>query len=321
MVRVIPTSKDVADRAGVSRSTVSQILNGRSGLFTDDTKAKVERAVAELGYQPSAAGRALARGSSDIVIALIPDTTFGHNLQDIYGPLTDELARRGLILVLRLSNHTEDALDRLVVGMKPRAILTITSLPEQQRALLVRRGVEVIEPSDGDAHDVNAHIGAMQADHLISRGYRRLAFAHLVDTRSDPFGGARQEAFTEQCRTAGLDAPRILRLGVTPEEAVAALDDLEGPGAAVACYNDEVAAALLYAAREREWQVPRDLAVIGMDNTPLSRLTAPPLTTMGYDPALATQASLRTLLARLDRSEEGGHDFALEVTLVQRSTT
>ncbi|MDW4910925.1 LacI family DNA-binding transcriptional regulator [Streptomyces sp. ADMS] len=298
---MIATSQDVADRAGVSRSTVSQILNGRGEHFAAETRARVRQAVTDLGYEPSTAGRALAKGSSDIVIALIPDTTFGGNLQDIYGALTDELSRRGLALVLRLSTHTAASLDRLVIGMKPRAILSLTPFSDDDRQLLGRRGVEAIDPESASHPDVNSEIGKLQARHLIDRGYRRLAYAHLHDARSDPFGGPREREFADECRASGVDDPQVLTLGINAEDAVTALDQLGVPGFAVGCYNDDVATALLHAASLRGWRVPEELALIGMDHTPLSRLTTPPLTTVEYDTTLVTEATVQSILSRLDK--------------------
>jgi len=303
---VTATSQDVADRAGVSRSTVSQILNGREGQFTPETQARVRQAVADLGYEPSAAARTLAKGSSDIIIALIPDTTFGGNLQDIYGTLTEELARRGFTLVLRFATHTAASLDRLVVGMKPRAVLSLTPLPADDRRLLERRGVQAIDPESSSHPDVNSEIGRLQARHLIERGYRRLAYAHLHDARSDAFGAAREVAFADECRAHGVGAPRVLALGISAKEAVAALDQLGQPGFAVGCYNDDVATALLHAALLRGWRVPNDLALIGMDNTPLSRLTTPPLTTIGYDTSLVTEVTTQSILLRLGKGATSG---------------
>jgi DNA-binding LacI/PurR family transcriptional regulator len=108
--------------------------------------------------------------------------------------------------------------------------------------------------------------------------------------------------FAEQCRSLGLDAPRVLYLGVTPEDASAALDTLGSSGFAVACYNDEVATALLHAARERRWSVPADLAVLGMDNAPLSRLTYPSLSSMAFDSSAVSQQAVATIVARLDNT-------------------
>lgn len=318
---MVAKSQDVADRAGVSRSTVSQILNGRGEYFSAETRERVHQAVAELGYEPSAAGRALAKGSSDIVIALIPDTTFGGNLQDIYGALTDELSRRGLTLVLRFSTHTAASLDRLVIGMKPRAILSLTPFSKDDRRLLERRGVEAIDPQSSAHPDSNSEIGRLQARHLIDRGYRNLAYAHLHDARSDTFGGPREREFADECRARGLIAPRILRLGINPEDAVAALDQLGVPGFAVGCYNDDVATALLHAASLRGWQVPQDLALIGMDHTALSRLTTPPLTTIEYDTNLVTEATVQSILSRLDKEDFSAGGAEVRFQLVQGGTT
>ncbi|SFR29186.1 DNA-binding transcriptional regulator, LacI/PurR family [Lentzea waywayandensis] len=318
---MIATSQDVADRAGVSRSTVSQILNGRGEHFAAETRARVHQAVAELGYEPSAAGRTLAKGSSDIVIALIPDTTFGGNLQDIYGALTGELSRRGLTLLLRLATHTATSLDRLLIGMKPRAVLSLTPFSDEDRRLLERRGVEAIDPGSSSRRDANAEIGALQARHLIDRGYRRLAYAHLHDARTDPFGGPRERAFAAECHTNGVDAPRILELGINAEDATAALDQLGEPGFAVGCYNDDVATALLHAASLRQWRVPHDLALIGMDHTPLSRLTTPPLTTMGYDTSLVAEENVQAILRHLDKSDVQENSTEVHFQLVEGGTT
>ncbi|MFP7761683.1 LacI family DNA-binding transcriptional regulator [Marisediminicola sp. LYQ134] len=317
---MIPRSQDVADRAGVSRSTVSQILNGHEELFTEETRARVADAVAELGYHPSAAGRTLARGSSDLVIVLVPNTTFGGNLQDIYGALTSALAERGLTLLLRLSEDSVESLARLATGLKPRAVLTLTGMPEGQKSALKKRGVEVIQPDARSGADVNAQIGAIQARHLIDKGYRKLAYAHLQDERTDPFGTPRELEFADECRRRGVPDPRVLHLGVTPESAAAALDDLGERGFAVACYNDDVATALLYAATQRGWSVPEDLALIGMDNTPLSRLTIPPLTTVGYDASEVLAASLRSLLRGLDKSDDAPIDVDVRVEIVERAS-
>jgi len=299
---MIATSADVARLAGVSRATVSQILNGRGERFADATHERVKQAAKELDYQPSAAGRTLARGSSDFVIALIPNTTFGSNLQDLFQTMTDALAEIGLTLVLRLTTPATESLDRIVSGMKPRALVSITPLSDDQRALLESRGVSVVEPTTAAGRDQNREIGAMQAEYLIARGHTRLAFAHLDDHRQDPFGAAREEGVRDVCRAHGLAEPAIVRLDIDPDDALAALAELDAPGIAIACYNDDVATALLSAIAARGLRVPEDIALIGMDHTPLSRVTVPPLTTMSYDLEAAARSVLAGVLASLGTS-------------------
>ena len=309
------TSEDVARDAGVSRAVVSQILNGRGARFTAETRDRVLRAVTDLGYRPSAAGRALARGSSDVVVALIPDTTFGGNLQTVFESLTDELARRGLTLVLRLSTPSTEVLDSLVSSLQPRAVLSLTSFSEAERALLAARGVDAIDPGTTSRSPLNREIGTLQAEHLVSRGHRRLAYAHLEDARRDPFGADREAAFAEVAVSRGLPQPIIVHLDINPGSAARALDDLGDRGVAVGCYNDDVATALLSVATSRGWSVPGDLAVIGMDATPLSRLTQPALATVQYDMAAAARGAVASILTTIDRAEHGSPGSSVELSL------
>jgi DNA-binding LacI/PurR family transcriptional regulator len=290
------TSADVARHAGLSRATVSQVLNGHAHRFAADTAERVLRAAEELGYQPSAAGRMLRSGSSDFVIALVPNTTFGGNLQDIFDTVTDLLAQRGLTLVLRLSTQSPASLDRILAGMRPRAVLSLQPFSDEEKAVLKERDVPGFDTTSGG--NLNYAIGQIQAEHLVSRGYRRLAFAHLRDSRQDPYGTDREVAVADVCAAAGLAAPVIIGLGIDLDQAAAALESLE-PGYGIACYNDDIAITLLTAIGKRGWRVPGDIGLIGMDHTPLSQVTNPRLTTVGYDLAAVAQASVAAALTAL----------------------
>ena len=319
---MIATSEDVARRAGVSRATVSQILNGRGQRFSDSTVERVNEAAAALEYRPSAAARTLAKGSSDIVIALIPNTTFGGNLQDIFQAATEELASRGLTLLLHLSTDTTAPLDRVITGMKPRAVISITPLTSAELELLVERGVAAFAPNVADpTADANVAIGSLQARHLIACGYTRLAFAHLHDARQDPFGQGREAGVRTVCSEQGLPAPVIVRLDVTIDGAVAALDQLDSPGFGLACYNDDIATALLSAATLRGWSVPEDLGLIGMDHTPLSGVTLPRLTTIGYDLEAAAYNLITAALIGLGEAAADRQHADVHFALVEGGTT
>ncbi|MET0713763.1 MAG: LacI family DNA-binding transcriptional regulator [Mycetocola sp.] len=319
---MIATSEDVAKRAGVSRGAVSQILNGRGGRFSEDTQARVKQAALDLEYQPSAAGRALAMGSSDFVIALIPNTTFGGNLQDLFESATEELAEHGLTLVLRLSTPTTAALDRLVSGMKPRAVMSLTPFTPDERALLDRRGIRAIDPVASDRDTLNEQIGALQAGHLIERGYTRLAVARLQDARQDPFGAGREAGVREECARAGLAEPASVRLDIDLDQALAALDSLGDERVGIVCYNDDVATALLSAAAVRGRRVPDDVAIIGMDHTPLSQVTLPRLTTIAYNTSVPAQNFITAMLGTLtDRAAPLAGPADIELKLIAGDTT
>jgi len=314
------TSADVARRAGVSRATVSQVLNGHEDRFAAETAEKVKRAARELEYQPSAAGRALRRGSSDVVIALLPDTTYGGNLQDLFEQMSRELAEHGFTLVLRVSTPSTQELDRVVTGMKPAAVFSLTPFSDAERAVLDHRQVLAIDPPSVSQVDHNRAIGELQAETLIARGHTRLAYAHLQDDRQDPFGLAREDGVRAVARAHGLGDVQVLRVDIDPASALAALDSLDSGPIAIACYNDDVALAMIFAARTRGRQIPADVALIGMDHTPLSRVALPPLTTIEYDLHAAAEYGTAGLLRSLGAGVPTLTVSPAELTLIDGET-
>jgi DNA-binding LacI/PurR family transcriptional regulator len=315
------TSADVARRAGVSRSTVSQVLNGHGHRFPASTRDRVQAAASELGYQPSAAGRALVRGASDIIVALIPDVTFGPGLHDFLDGLTDELARDGLTLLLRLASTSAESTERMITGLRPAAVLSLLPLPGQLRDRIENSGVRLVEPGPPGDRDVNVEIGQAQARHLLERGYRRVAYAHLCDQRKDSFGSARERGVARVCEHHGLPRPPAVRLAASVDEAIAQLRAL-GPGTAIACYNDDVAAALLRGCRELGLWVPQDVALAGTDDTPIARLSDPAITTFGYALGPAVSEAAREILAALSAGGQySAYPHGFQIRLVQGGTT
>jgi DNA-binding LacI/PurR family transcriptional regulator len=278
------TSADVARLAGVSRGAVSQILNGHGGRFAAATRERVLEAARALAYEPSLAGRTLARGKSDVVVAVVPHTTFGANLQDILEAMTEELARNGLMLVTRFSTSDVTSFDGFIAAVQPVAVVTMADLADDHLDVLRLRRAPLVGAAGttdekGAGHDL---IGALQARHLFDRGHRRLSYAHLKDRRQNLYGQPRYEGFRTTCDQLGLPEPDIIELAIDSEEATAHLRKL-GRSTAIACYNDDVALTLLSAGQHLEIAVPADLALIGVDNTALGRAAFPRLTTIGYD--------------------------------------
>lgn len=315
------TSADVARLAGVSRATVSQVLNGHGDRFAVDTAEKVRAAARELAYQPSLAGRALRRGRSEVVIALLPHTTFGNNLQDLFEQMSDALAAHGFTLVLHTSTPSTDELDRVVTGMQPAALFSLTPLTAAQRAVLDRRQVIAIDPPSVTQVDHNRAIGELQGRTLIARGHTRLAYAHLQDARQDPFGAAREDGLRDVARAHGLAEIDVVQVGISRASADAALTALLPAPVAIACYNDDVAIAVLSAAQARGLEVPGEVAVIGMDHTPLSRVVRPRLSTIEYDLVAAARYGTASLLASLGAGVATETLSPVELELVDGETS
>ncbi|MEV0621844.1 LacI family DNA-binding transcriptional regulator [Nonomuraea sp. NPDC050404] len=295
---MVTKSEDVARAAGVSRATVSQILNGRGARFSEETRARVLQTAEEMGYRPSIAGRALATGASDIVVALLPYTHLGGNLQAVLEQATEELSRHGLTLLLRLTTRNPTSLEQLVTQLRPRAVFALWPFTADERAVLERQGVAAISPGELD-DGFDRRIGRAQAEHLAAKGYRRLAYVHLEDERFRIWGPPREQGVVEVCAELGLPAPVVLRPRLDQREVLDVLDALP-PGSGVACYNDDLAIALMQAAAVRGLSVPGDLGIIGMDDTPLAAVTHPRLATVSVDVSAAALRATRQLLAGLD---------------------
>lgn len=313
------SAEDVARAVGVSRAAVSQIVNGRGERFAADTRTRVMAAAKELGYQPSAAGRSLRRGISDIVVAVIPNITFGSNLQDIIDQLTADAAEHGLFLVVRYSPAADPSFDRFITALRPAAVLPLAPLSEAHRQILTSRDTLVVERSQPwDAgHDV---VGVLQAEHLLGRGYRHLAYAHLADRREGTYGSARLAGVRTFCQANGLPNPLVL---TTPIDTQAAAEQLRGLPASigVACYNDDVALTLLAASRVLGIEVPGRLGLIGVDRIPLGQIDPPVLTSLEYDPIDIAHRLRDHVLIALGLEIPAGDHSATPYRVSQGATT
>jgi DNA-binding LacI/PurR family transcriptional regulator len=315
------TSDDVARAAGVSRATVSQILNGKGSRFAARTRDRVSRVAEELGYAPSIAGRTLANGSSDIVIALVPQARLLHDLHRLYELATHELAVRGLTLMLRVTSADPRELERVLDTVRPRAVVSFVALSAREHDQLAARGVLSLDPSTaGGWLEPDHELGRFQAETLADRGYRRLAYALLDDARQDVFGSARRRGLDDVAGARGLPRLETLRLGIDRGEASACLRSLPETHVGIACYDDEVATALLSAAADVGRRVPDDLGIIGMGDTPLGALTTPALSTVRVDVEMAAHLSVAHILRGLGLEDMDDPGALPRITLVDRGT-
>lgn len=297
-------SEDVARAAGVSRATVSQILNGRGQRFSEPTRARVLQAAADLDYRPSIAGRALATGASDIVVVLLPNTDLSGHMQAWLERYTEELAAHGLTLVLQLTTVGRASLEQLVASLRPRAVLALWPFTAEEHVVLKQHAVVAVSPTEFD-DGFDHQIGRVQAEYLLAKGHRRLAYVHVDDARFLAWSVPREEGVAMVCTENHLLAPITLRPRLHPDDALAAIDALPD-GTGVACFNDDIAIALLHAAKVRGRAVPGDLGIVGMDDTALAATTHPRLATVSVDVSSAATAATRVLLASLGIASEAG---------------
>lgn len=287
--------EDVAQLAEVSISTVSRVINNRTDLVNEKTRARVESAIKQLGYKPNAFARGLMLRRSEIVGLILPD---------LHGEFYSEIIR-GANLQARTSGYNlilsslgeGDASDSLLEAVQQRTLIDgvavmvseVTDSIQEMLAQLKLPFVVLDDDIDGLPHDsvvIDQRHGAEEmARHLVTRcGATRVVFV------GGPPKNVDSNARLDACRSVLAQHGLALREGdvyfldyeydTAFELAADEAKRWAGPGACVFAANDEMAAGVVTAALARGIQVPRDLAVVGFDDTRIAKMTRPLLTTV-----------------------------------------
>ena len=324
------TIADVAARAGVSKTTVSRVLNGR-GELDAATEARVRRVIDELGYVPSARAVSLARGRTGVIGMLVPSLTWPWIGQVMQGAVdTLESAKHGLMLFT--CNQGDGSMRQFASQVDARAfdgLLVIEpegTLDYIENALdyiteLHSAGLPVVLIDDRESRPqfpsvatTNRVGGRQAAEHLLAVGRRK----PLVVSGRAGFGCVteRTEGFAEVFAQAGfpLPAEALLDGAFTLESGRAAVARALADGVefdAVFAHNDLSAAGAMQALREAGRAVPREVAVVGFDDVDLAALLTPPLTTVRQPLREMGVLAARMLLARL-----AGEPFPTEPVVI-----
>ncbi|HET9647151.1 MAG TPA: LacI family DNA-binding transcriptional regulator [Microlunatus sp.] len=304
------TAADVARHAGVSRATVSYVLNDTPHqVIPEHTRAKVRAAAAELGYTPSAAARALITGRSDVVLLLLPDWPIGTNVGALLESLSDALGRHGLTFVAHPRSAGRPISD-VWKAITPAAVITFEELDDTETDRLRGAGIELAVALLGDgrqsarAMDIpEQRTGRLQAEHLAASGHRILGYAWPDDPRVVTFAQPRLEGVRQACADLGLAEPHVVPVPLTRDGVATALQVWRAttPEAVtgICAYNDEIALAILAGARGLGLEVPHDLAVIGVDDIPSAAVALPALTTVRADNRAIAESIAESIVRRL----------------------
>ncbi len=317
------TSIDVAQRAGVSQSTVSLVLSGKSaGRISSRTEEAVRRAAEELGYRPNAAARTLRTGAARTVGFVVTDVThpfFGHVLRGAQ----DAAWRAGYTVALvDVANDPErehSSFEALRAGRVDGFLFFTVEPPKGSGEHVV--AIEVGPPGMTFAR-IDAERGTELAiRHLLELGHTRIG--HLASNIDGATFRARRVTIEALLSEAGLPPTRCARARFRfPDARVAALELLDRPDrpTAVFCDDDILAGGVYLAARELGLRIPADVSVVGFDDLPFAEVFEPPLTTIALDPEELGAVAFG-LLAQLMAGEPAPPGEVLPVELVVRGST
>jgi len=304
----------LAKAAGVSVSTVSKALND-NGRMAPETRTRIKRIAAEIGFRPNALARGLLSNRS-FTIGLLTNDTYGRFTLPVMAGISEALVDHGVSVFLCAIEddpalakiHVDAMLDKQVDGIIATGKRIDKSLPVDLAGLPVPV-VYAFTKGTPDSVTLTSDDGQgarLAADWLVSIGRKRLS--HITGPKDFLSVGERAEAFRQ---VAGSHAP-VLH-GVWSEgwghEAVARIWASEGEKPdGIFCGNDQIARGVVDALRERGVDVPRDVSVIGFDNWEIvAAQTRPPLTTVDMNlKELGREAGLMVLALAEGKEVEPG---------------
>ena len=336
-----PTLDAVAARAGVGRGTVSRVVNG-SPQVSPEARAAVQQAIAELGYVPNRAARALVTQRTDSVALVVSESEervfgepfFAGIVRGISSALLETPMQLWLAMaqspaerervehhltdqhvdgVLLLSMHDTDPLPTL---LEQRGLPTVLG---GRPARMLLEGAEPAYYVDVD----NAGGARKAVEHLLGRGRRRVAT--IAGPQGMGVGVARLAGYRDAVQAGGSSVT----------EGLIAYGDLSESGGAVAMHrlldgcpdldavfvaSDLMACGALRALREAGRRVPDDVAVVGFEDAPIARQTEPPLTTVFQPVVEMGRQMARLLVSRIRREEHVVPYVLLDTHLVHRGS-
>ncbi|WP_337824733.1 LacI family DNA-binding transcriptional regulator [Amycolatopsis sp. A1MSW2902] len=321
-----PTMVDVAAKAGVSRALVSLVFRDQPGA-SEATRQRVLRAADELGYHPDNAARLLARGRSRTLgVVLTVHQPFDADLVEGIYPEAERLGYDVLLSASAPGRDEAKAVEALLSHRCEAVILLGPTSPQAYLAELGRRTVAVsVSRRVPGAHLDSVHtadtVGVRQAiDYLAELGHREIVH---VDGGKGPGASDRRRAYRGAMRKHKLPA-RVLPGEYTEDAGMTAarqlLDEDRLPTAILAG-NDRCAAGLLHAFARAGLDVPKDLSVVGYDDSHLSHLSHFDLTTVRQDANRIAEQAVRQAVARLEDETVAPAETVLDPKLVVRGTT
>lgn len=324
------TITDVARRAGVSIASASRALNGQ--IASAETVERVRAAAAELGYAADASARSLKLGKTMQLAYAVAD--IGNPVYvEIMGSLERVIASSGYRLVISSTGDADETVELVrslgrgfVDGM---VISPLRVTPELLAAIEAAPVPVVVLGRLPEGHSIDTVMAdssrgmKLVVDHLAAEGRRRIAFINgPADTTPGKF---RRDGF----RSAALAYPNITSVEIAADdftiaagyratmEALENHDDLD----AIVAANDLIGIGALHAAGDLGLEVPHDLAITGVDNTELARVTRPALTSLDLGAAERGRVAAELLIARLAERDRPAHTVTVAPVLRVRQSS
>ena len=330
-----PTINDVARLAGVSKKTVSRVIN-HSPLLNKETRQRVETVIKELGYVPNPQARGLALRRNSLV-GLIHDNPNAQMVLNVQQGILEALHDTEFGLVVRpVDRNSPLMLDDIRNFLDRQRLFGVVLLPpisendalarlcEELDVRYARMGSAELDDPDHMVASNDRQAVRDAASYLIEQGHR------IIGLIQGPHGfrsaAERRLGFEDALADAKIKLPRshVAEGNYTFESGIEAANrllDLSPRPTAIFASNDEMAAGVVHVARQRGISVPEDLSVIGFDDTAIAAHIWPPLTTVRWPiMSMARSAALKLVGDVVDPDKEVDEPSMFLSTLIRRGS-
>ncbi|MDR1710892.1 MAG: LacI family transcriptional regulator [Propionibacteriaceae bacterium] len=323
-----PSIVDVAELAGVSRQTVSRVINDHPAV-RPDTRRRVQDVIARLGYRRNAAARTLASKKSNVLGVAVTNAQLSGPSGALLG--IDQAARRAgyWVSVTFLRDHTQAEMDAALLHFLDQgaegAVVIAPNQPTLDAAAQLADRLPIIVATSADTQlhsiDVDQRAGAIRAvRHLIDLGHTDIA--HISGPLNEFQAAERASAWSDELAQANLPPGFFAEGDWYPEtgyEIGRRIAEQDNRPTAVFAGNDMMAIGLLRAFTEAGIKVPSEISVVGFDNAVGSADLVPPLTTINQDFGTMGEYCLEMLIELIEGREPSLHTVLPE--LIVRAST
>jgi DNA-binding LacI/PurR family transcriptional regulator len=325
------TIRDVAREAGVSHQTVSRVINGSDDVLPE-TRTRVELAIEALGFRPSAIARSMAQGRTNTLACIAPNLT-DYTLASVIEGAEAEARQHGYFLLSSSASDPEafhSLVEELVGHRRVDGLIVINpyideryqSVPDNFPVVFVGARARDKSFCSVSLDDEKAAYDATR--HLTSLGHRRIAM--VTGPMEEDCCTDRSTGYMRAMEEAGIpvDLGMVIEgdwSATSGQDALLTLAEQGRLPEAIFAQNDRMALGVLHTARDMGLRVPEQLAVIGVDDMPLSSYFDPPLTTMHQDMPRIGQEATRMLVKSINKSIDQCTQMKLPAQLIMRQST
>lgn len=332
------TMADIADKSGVSLSTVSLVLRDKPGVG-DDTRERVQQVARDLGYVPNRPAGSAGLVRADIGLILKSEPAHAPRANPFYSHvlagIEDACRSRQANLLYATMPVDQDSypleLPRLLVEDSVDGLLLVGAFLDETLAQVIERSstpiVLVDAYASSERYDAvvsdNVSGGYRSASHLLRQGHRHVGVVGC-HPQAYPSIRQRQQGYFQALADSGLPVGYMAECHIADAEeirrATTRLLEANPQLTAILAANDEAAIAAMDAARELGRRIPADLSILGFDNIDLAARIAPPLTTMHVDKVGMGRMAVQLLANRLEHPESSPVTAVLRPHLVERDS-